>query len=131
MAMTHHTEAPGFDPEILGPELGTDEQKSRRIREKLLETLRKAARQVPFMEDVVAAYFCALDPATPRKVRATLLAALAYFVLPLDVVPDFILGIGFGDDATVLMGAIAMVRAHMRPEHTEAAKDVLAGNRPL
>ncbi|MEH0070532.1 YkvA family protein [Pannonibacter sp. Pt2-lr] len=121
----------GFDPEILGPELGTDEQKSRRIREKLQETLRKAARQVPFMEDVVAAYFCALDPATPRKVRATLLAALAYFVLPLDVVPDFILGIGFGDDATVLMGAIAMVRAHMRPEHSQAAKEVLAGDKKL
>lgn len=121
----------GFDPEILGPELGTDEQKSRRIRHKLLETLRKAARQVPFMEDVVAAYFCALDPATPRKVRATLLAALAYFVLPLDVMPDFILGIGFGDDATVLMGAIAMVRVHMRPEHSQAAKEVLAGDKQL
>lgn len=124
--MAQHSETPGLDPAM-----GTDEQKSRRIRERLLETLRKAARQVPFMDDVIAAYFCALDPATPSKVRATLLATLAYFVLPVDVVPDFIIGIGFGDDATVLMGAIAMVRAHIRPEHTEAAKDVLAGNREL
>lgn len=124
--MVQNGEIPGFDQAM-----GTDEQKSRRIREKLLETLRKAARQVPFMDDVIAAYFCALDPATPSKVRATLLATLAYFVLPVDVVPDFILGIGFGDDATVLMGAIAMVRSHIRPEHTEAAKDVLAGNRTL
>ena len=56
----------GFEPEYLGPE---EEQKSN-VRQKLLATARKAARQVPFMEDVVAGYYCALDPATPAKVRA-------------------------------------------------------------
>lgn len=119
--MSNTFEDLGFDPEILGPE---DEQKES-VRTKLLRTARKAARQVPFMEDVVAGYYCALDPATPAKVRGTVLAALAYFVLPLDMVPDFILGVGFGDDATVLMAAIAMVRAHMRDEHFEAARQAL------
>ncbi|MTI04538.1 DUF1232 domain-containing protein [Roseibium denhamense] len=111
----------GFDPEYLGPE---DEQRQS-VREKLAKTVRKAARQIPFMEDVVAGYFCAMDPSTPAKVRGTLLAALAYFVLPLDTVPDFILGFGFGDDATVLMAAIAMVRSHMRDDHYAAARDAL------
>jgi len=111
----------GFDPEILGP----DDQQEKTVREKLLRTARKAARQVPFMEDVVAGYYCALDPSTPTKVRATVLAALAYFVLPIDVVPDFLLGIGFGDDATVLMAAITMIRAHMGPDHYQAARDAL------
>ncbi|NRG17104.1 DUF1232 domain-containing protein [Rhizobiales bacterium] len=111
----------GFDPEILGPE---EEQKSK-VRDRLFRTARKAARQVPFMEDVIASYYCTLDPATPTKVRTTLLGTLAYFVLPLDVVPDFLLGLGFGDDATVLMAAIAMVRAHIRDEHYDAAKEAL------
>lgn len=111
----------GFDPEILGPE----EEQKKTIRQKLMTTVRKAARQVPFMEDVVAGYFCALDPATPGKVRATVLASLAYFVLPLDVIPDFLIGIGFGDDATVLLAALAMIRSHMRPDHYQAAKDAL------
>ncbi|WP_420413304.1 YkvA family protein [Roseibium sp.] len=111
----------GFDPEILGPE--EDQQKT--VRQKLLGTARRAAKQVPFMEDVVAGYYCALDPATPAKVRATVLAALAYFVLPIDVIPDFILGVGFGDDATILMATIAMIRAHMRPDHYQAAKEAL------
>ncbi|AMN51627.1 hypothetical protein ACP90_03300 [Labrenzia sp. CP4] len=111
----------GFDPEILGPE----EEQKRTIRQKLMTTVRKAARQVPFMEDVVAGYFCALDPSTPSKVRATVLASLAYFVLPLDVIPDFLIGIGFGDDATVLLAALAMIRSHMRPDHYQAAKDAL------
>ncbi|MEM9635450.1 MAG: YkvA family protein [Pseudomonadota bacterium] len=111
----------GFDPEILGPE----EEQRQTIRQKLLGTARKAARQIPFMEDVFAGYFCALDPATPTKVRATLLAALAYFVLPLDTIPDFLIGVGFGDDATVLMAAIAMIRSHMREDHYQAARDAL------
>lgn len=111
----------GFDPHKLGDE---DAQKQS-VRQKLLGTARKAARQVPFMEDVVAGYYCALDPATPAKVRGALLAALAYFVLPLDVVPDFIFGLGFGDDATVLMATLAMIRSHIRQEHFDLAREAL------
>jgi len=121
MPSTFSFEDLGFDPEILGPE----EEQKETVRQKLLRTTRKAARQVPFMQDVVAGYYCALDPTTPAKVRASIFAALAYFVLPLDVVPDFILGLGFGDDATVLMATITMIRAHMRPEHYDLAKDAL------
>lgn len=119
--MTSPFEELGFDPEILGPE----ETQRRTIREKLTSTAKKAARQIPFMDEVVASYYCALDPATPAKVRATILAALAYFVLPLDAVPDFLIGVGFGDDATVLMAAIAMIRSHVRDEHIEAARQTL------
>ncbi|MBD8891998.1 YkvA family protein [Roseibium litorale] len=110
-----------FDESKLGPE----ESQWRSLRNRLLKTVRRAARQVPFMEDVVAAYYCALDPATPRKVRLTLLAALAYFVMPLDAVPDFLIGIGFGDDATVLLAALNMLRVHIRDVHRDAARDSL------
>ena len=55
----------------------------------------------------------------------TLMAALAYFVLPFDIIPDFIAGLGFTDDATVLLAAIGMVRAHITPVHREAAKRAL------
>lgn len=111
----------GFDPEILGPE----EKQKQSIRKKLLATARKAARQIPFMEDVIAAYYCAMDPATPTKLRAALFGALAYFVLPLDTIPDILVGIGFGDDATVLLAAIAMLRSHMREDHYQAAREAL------
>ena len=70
---------------------------------------------MPFSEDLVAAYYCAIDPATPARVRGILLAALAYFVLPFDAVPDILAGIGFADDMTVLAAAIAAVSAHILP----------------
>ena len=84
--------------------------------------LKRVLARVPFAEDAVAAWFCAFDPQTPLKVRGMLLAALAYFVLPFDVVPDIILGVGFTDDVTVLMTALALVSANLRPEHRRQAK---------
>jgi uncharacterized membrane protein YkvA (DUF1232 family) len=113
--------------EILEP-VGPRENRDReeRVRAKFWRTVKKAARQVPFMEDLVAGYYCALDNDTPPKVRGLLLAALAYFVLPLDVVPDFLLGFGFTDDIAVLAAALNAVRRHITPAHRLAARRALA-----
>lgn len=83
------------------------------------------AGKVPFAEELAAAYFCAFDAATPTKVRAMLMAALAYFVLPFDAIPDFLAGIGYTDDAAVLAGTIALVARHMKPEHYAKARAAL------
>lgn len=96
-----------------------------KVRRNFWTTLRRAARQIPFTEDLIAAYYCAMDPASPLRVRATLLGALAYFVLPIDAVPDLLLGIGFSDDAAVLASAIAMVAMHISPRHREMARAAL------
>lgn len=105
-------------------------ERAERVRRGLWPTLRRAAAHIPFSEDVVAAYFCALDPKTPFRVRATIMGALAYFVLPVDVIPDFLVGIGFADDATVLMTALSMLGAHLKPVHREAARRALAKKTP-
>jgi uncharacterized membrane protein YkvA (DUF1232 family) len=86
---------------------------------------RKLARtvsRISFAEDLVAAFYCALDRQTPGYVRATLLGAIAYFVMPADTLPDILAVIGFTDDAAVLAAAVAAVGRHMRDEHREAAR---------
>lgn len=110
------------DPEIIGP----PKDRERRVRRDFWKVAKKAARTIPFMDEVVAAYFCAMDPNTPSRVRAMLIAALAYFVVPFDFVPDFLVGIGFGDDITVLAGVIAMMRTHITEKHRQAARRALA-----
>src|SRR5690606_8352734 len=50
--------------------------------------VRRVVARVPFAEDLLAAYFCAMDRDTPSYVRGVLLGAVAYFVLPLDMIPD-------------------------------------------
>lgn len=87
--------------------------------------LGRVLARVPFAEDAIAAYYCAFDPATPLKVKGILLAALAYFVLPFDALPDFIVGLGFTDDMAVLFAAIGMIRNHLTPAHRGKAREAL------
>lgn len=94
--------------------------------DKFWRTAKRAARHIPFMEEVVAAYYCALDQKTPLRVKGVLFGAIAYFVLPADTIPDFILGLGFTDDIAVLSAAIAAVRAHLTPAHRLAAREALS-----
>lgn len=101
------------------------ERRAGKIRSRFWPVFRKALRQLPFGRDVVAAFYCAMDPATPMKVRGVLLAALAYFILPFDAAPDFLALIGFGDDVAVLTAAIAMVRANMTEKHYAEADKAL------
>lgn len=93
----------------------------------LMSLLKRVAKRIPFAEDLLAAYFCTRDPATPRRVRLTLLAALGYFVLPIDAIPDIMPIIGFSDDAAVMAAAIAAVAGSITPEHRQRAQDTLAG----
>lgn len=101
-------------------------EREERVRQGFWATFRKAMRAIPFAEDVAAAYFCAIDPATPPRVRGILLAALAYFILPFDLIPDFIAAVGFTDDIAVLAAAISAVRANMKPVHYQKARAALA-----
>jgi uncharacterized membrane protein YkvA (DUF1232 family) len=81
---------------------------------------------LPFAEDLLAAYYCAFDRDTPLQVKAVLVGALAYFVLPFDVIPDVLPVIGFTDDAAVLATAIRLVAGHITPLHRAAARAALA-----
>jgi uncharacterized membrane protein YkvA (DUF1232 family) len=95
------------------------------IRDKFWLKFRETANRIPFSEDVAAAYYCALDPQTPNKVRGILLAALAYFIMPLDTIPDFLVGFGLSDDLTVLTVAFTAISGNITDAHRAAAKKAL------
>ena len=112
--------------EILEPgDEGGFNNRSERVKKGFWKTARRAGRMIPFMDEVVAAYYCALDQNTPTRGRMTLVAALAYFVMPFDVIPDMLVGIGFTDDIAVLMAALTAVRTHITPAHKIAAREAL------
>ncbi len=110
-------EKAGFDPRA-----ARNEQE---VQRGFWSKAKAVARTLPFAEDLVAAYYCAFDRDTPIQVKATLVGALAYFVLPADAIPDLFPMLGFTDDAAVLLGALRLVTGHVRPEHREAARRAL------
>jgi uncharacterized membrane protein YkvA (DUF1232 family) len=96
------------------------------VRQNFWPKLQQNLARIPFADEVLAAWHCATDSKTPLKVKGTLFGALAYFILPIDVIPDVILGLGFTDDLAVLMTAMTLVKNHITPEHRDRARETIA-----
>jgi uncharacterized membrane protein YkvA (DUF1232 family) len=97
-----------------------------RVRRGFLPKLRRVAAHIPFASEAMAAFLAARDPETPATAKGLILAALAYFVLPTDAIPDIFAGVGFTDDAAVLATVIGLVGANVKARHRERAKAMLA-----
>jgi uncharacterized membrane protein YkvA (DUF1232 family) len=97
-------------------------QDKTRVRAGFWHKVRQTLGKVPFTEDAVAAFYCAADSATPLPIRATLFGALAYFMMPFDAIPDFIVGLGYTDDVAILIAAYTAARVHITEAHREKAR---------
>ncbi len=72
-----------------------------------------------------------LDSATPPKVRLTMLAALTYLIMPLDLIPDFIPAAGFSDDLVALTAVISLWSNYITPKIQMRARQKLDKWLPL
>ena len=70
-------------------------------------------------------YFSAIDKKTPVWAQGVAFAALAYFISPIDAIPDITPIIGYADDAGVLATAIVSLRAYITAEVTRQANKKL------
>jgi len=100
----------------------SDEEK---VRQGFWTKFARVAAKIPFAGDVLALYFAARDPLTPKKTKGLMLAALAYFVLPTDAIPDVFAGVGFTDDAAVIAAVLALAGSAIKAPHRARAKSVL------
>ena len=87
--------------------------------------LRRAAGHFPLTAELVAGYYAMRDKETPWRHKLILAGAIAYFILPVDAVPDFILPMGYADDAAALLAALGAVRMSVREEHRTRARRTL------
>ena len=57
-----------------------------------------------------------MDNATPPQVRISIMGALTYLIVPVDLIPDFIPASGFSDDLVALTAVISLWKHHITPE---------------
>ena len=95
------------------------------VRRRFWAKVRSTLGRIPFTEQAVAAFYCATDGNTPPHAKAILFAALAYFVLPIDMIPDFVAGLGFTDDAAVIFAALSTLSPYLTEAHYERARAFL------
>ena len=91
---------------------------------KLQQHARGAGRAV--LEKALYLYYAAQSTDTPKWARRVIYGALAYFVLPLDAIPDLIPGIGYTDDLSVMAAALATVALYITPEIKALAQHRIA-----
>jgi uncharacterized membrane protein YkvA (DUF1232 family) len=107
------------------PDPGARQENEARVRDGFWRKLRRYARRIPFAEEAVAAWYCTRDPKTPRHIKASALAALAYFVIPTDALPDVLPTLGFTDDAAVFWAVWQMISSYVTDEHRGKAAQAL------
>ncbi len=109
--------------EALARRIAADEAE---VRRGFWRKLRRLAARLPVAEDLLAAHYCAFDRQTPLYVKAILVGAIVYFVVPDHLIPKRIPIIAYADDAAVLAAAIKLFSSHITPDHREAARRTLA-----
>lgn len=95
----------------------------------VISSMMRATSRIPFIDDVLAMYYCAVDPNTPRKIRIVIGGTLLYLVMPLDIIPDFLALVGYTDDISALMILLKFVSSHVTESHREHAKKSLESMR--
>ena len=70
---------------------------------------------------VLILFYVVKDKNTPLKDKMVILGALGYFIVPVDMIPDFIPLAGFTDDIAALVACIKAVKANITPAVKEQA----------
>ena len=96
------------------------EYSDQRLRGKLARHAVAAGREV--VEKVLWLYYASRRPDVPRWAKVTIYAALAYFVLPTDAVPDLLPAIGYADDLGALSAALLTVAAYVDEDVKQQAR---------
>ena len=88
---------------------------------KVKKVAKKAGRKV--IVPALTLYYCMRDSDTPLWAKAKIAGALAYFVFPLDLIPDAIIPIGYTDDIGVFAIAMVAVTTYIKEEHKDKAQE--------
>jgi uncharacterized membrane protein YkvA (DUF1232 family) len=99
-----------------------DDSNEKDVKEGFFKKVKKFAGKIPFTKDALSMYYCAIDLKTPLYVKGTIFAALAYFISPIDAIPDALIGIGLTDDATIIYSALKAVGTNVTDNHREKAE---------
>lgn len=111
--------------------IGDHEKQAKYVEEGFWAKVKRHAAKVPFAKEVVTLYYCSTDPKTPLSAKATAVGALAYWILPIDLIPDFLPVVGFVDDATAVFLAYKALSGQITDEHRDKAEQFFVLNKDV
>lgn len=90
-----------------------------RLWKTLLKATASAGRKT--LLTALTLFYCLQDRDTPAWAKGVIVGALGYLVLPMDLIPDVIPGVGYSDDLGALVAALGTVAAYVKDEHKSKA----------
>lgn len=103
--------------------MSTEEYNESSFWEKVKTFAAQAGKEV--IEKALWLYYAAQRQETPVWAKTIIYGALAYFVSPIDAIPDVSPAIGYVDDLGALSAAIGMVSLYINEEVKQQAKEKL------
>lgn len=91
---------------------------------KLNEKIARVAKKVGavIIYPVLLLYHTLQSPSISIKDKVAVIASLAYFILPVDLIPDVMVGVGYTEDILVIMAMLKKVSKSITPEILEQTK---------
>lgn len=108
--------------------MNSDAVKNAYSDESLIKKLKRVARKLgeDTLNQILTLFYCLKDPATPEGVKLLIIAALGYFIFPVDVIPDMIPGLGYGDDIAIIVAVLHRVSIHVTDAHKQQARGTIS-----
>ena len=97
-------------------------------RQNLLNKIGKLALSAgkPVTEKTLQLFYATQSPDTPAWAKRVIYGALAYLILPIDAIPDYLPVVGFTDDLGVITAALTTVASYISPEIKAKSKAKMA-----
>ena len=73
--------------------------------------------------NVLILYYVMMAPGVPLGIKTAIVGALAYVIVPVDLIPDFIPVAGYTDDMAAIVSAVGMVADLITPDIKRKAAD--------
>ena len=81
---------------------------------RFVDFLKKAGQKLVYA--ALLLYYVLKSPVVTKGDKTKIVGALGYFILPLDILPDFIPVVGFTDDLSAILLALHAVWKNITPE---------------
>ena len=89
------------------------------VDEKLWSKLESTGKRISFAKDIIALYSYMKDPFVKWYRKAIVVAALIYFIVPIDTIPDLTPLFGYLDDLGVLTALLKYLGSELIPFYPE------------
>lgn len=113
-----------FDVEVLEKDKYAEKYSESSFFDKIKNTVKSAG--LTLIYKAMQLYYVTENPNCPKKIKAAIFAALGYFIMPLDVIPDFTPIVGYSDDAAAIALALGLAQFYIDDEVNRKAKNKIA-----